>query len=116
MENALRPCGELVSPFSSITCKAKAVDDRARPKPAMIAWLGLSKRKLASMVSTSPQLTTWKVPIPKMSKRIDHNRDGLSSSPMMNNSITTPSSAKCRISSASLMKPVTGPITMPAAR
>jgi hypothetical protein len=44
------------------------------------------------------------------------SRDGLSSSPMMNNSSTTPSSAKCRISSPSVMIRSSGPMTMPAAR
>jgi hypothetical protein len=63
------------------------------------------------------QTSTCASPSPKMSRRIDHRREGCISSPMMKRNITTPSSATCRIVAGSLNRPSpNGPIASPAAR
>jgi hypothetical protein len=112
-----RPWRRLISPRSSSTCKAKAVEDRARPKPittdAPKSKPGIA---IASAVRAMPVRTTCKRPRPNISRRSSQSRDGLISSPMTNSRKTTPSSATLRISSLSVIIRPIGPMTRPAAR
>ena len=71
----------------------------------------------ATAAITAPVTTTCSAPSPNTSRRISHRREGFSSMPMMNNSRTTPSSARWRISSALSIRPSTdGPTRIPASR
>ena len=71
----------------------------------------------ADAVSSVPQVATWAMPRPKISRRRLHSRDGCISSPITNRNITTPSSATCRIACGSVnSRSPNGPMMRPAAR
>ena len=93
---AMRPWRSASSPFSSSTCRAKAVDDSDSARPANIAAGQARPRAIAMAASSSAVKATWAPPRPKMAARMAHSRLGRSSRPIRNSSSTTPNSAKCR--------------------
>ena len=94
--NAMRPWRSASSPFSSSTCRAKAVDDSDSARPANTAAGQARPTPTAMAASSSAVMATWAPPRPKMAARMAHRRLGRSSRPIRNNSSTTPNSAKCR--------------------
>ena len=104
-------------PCSSITFSAIAVDERAKPIPITKLTCMLNPNRLTMLPITAVVTITWAPPRPRMGPRICHNFLGFSSKPIKNSSNTTPSSAKCRIASTSLINPSPqGPIRTPAIR
>ena len=101
-ENASLPCRVVSSPFSSSTCSANAVDDSDRAKPMNKACAAASPSAMPIAASTSEVATSCAAPSPKIDERIDQSLTGRSSSPITNNSITTPNSPKCRTSPTSV--------------
>ncbi len=117
IETALCPCGSIRSPRSSSICMMTAVDDSTKPHAPIRATAGVKPRAMPTPVSSRAQAATWAAPRPKISRLRLHNRDGRISRPMMNSSITTPSSATCRMVMGSSKRPrPNGPIRSPAAR
>ncbi len=111
------PCRLFISLLSLSICKAKAVDESARPKPATSPpRQSVSPVRMQTPVSARPVTTTWAVPSPNMSWRMCQRRVGFSSRPIMNSRKTTPSSATARMSPVPVMMCAIGPITTPAAR
>ena len=95
--NAMRPWRSASSPFSSSTCRAKAVDDSDSARPANAAAGQARPQARATRPSSIAVMATWAPPRPKMAARMAHSRLGRSSRPIRNSSSTTPNSAKCRI-------------------
>ncbi len=90
-----RPSGMRVSPRSSSRRKATAVDDSASDRPQSTAACHPIPARCRSAApnttpSSRPQTSICREPSTKTSLRMAHSRLGESSSPMMNNIITTP--------------------------
>ena len=117
IEKAARPCVVVSCFFSASICNTKAVDDRARVNPTTVAAVGSMPAINASPPMTRALTNTCAAPSPNTILRKTHRRDGCNSSPIMNNSSTTPSSAKCSMCSGSeISLRLNGPMIIPAAR
>ena len=110
------PCVR-ISPFSVSVWTMIAVELSARTMPTANAVCQGWSASSAMPVSTSVVSTTCPPPSPASLPRIAHSRLGSISSPMMNNIITTPNSAKtCSASTSTDSAASSGAIAMPASR
>ena len=102
---------------SASTDSPMAVDDSARPSAATSASRPSLPASRPTPTISAAEPNSCTLPQPKMGLRSVHSRRGSSSSPTRNSISTTPNSAKCRMSCASVtsFRPH-GPMTMPAAR
>ena len=102
---------------SSMTLKAIAVEDKAKPMPITRLVCHVKPNIQAMAVMIRVVISTCAPPSPRIGARICHSFLGLSSKPIRKSSSTTPNSEKCRIASTSLIKPSPhGPIATPANR
>ena len=102
---------------SASTASPIAVDDSARPSAATSASRPSAPARTPTPTISAAEPNNCTLPQPKIGLRSVHRRRGSSSRPTRNSISTTPNSAKCRMSCASVtsFRPH-GPITMPAAR
>ena len=90
IDRAALPTGDLVPEIGSTSAVEDKASARPRPSAPLQYWpitISAKAMRAADMVSSS-------APSPNTSRRIDHNRLKLSSSPMVNSSRMIPNSAK----------------------
>ncbi len=115
--NARRPWRRASSPFSSSTCRAKAVDESDSASPANRAACQARPNASAAAASAAPVSATCALPRPKIAERMAHRRRGRSSRPITNRSMMTPNSAKCSTDSTSpTRRRPAGPMSTPTSR
>ncbi len=97
--------------------RAMAVDDRASPNPRMVAPDQGAPAQCAATVNRAPVIAICAPPRPNTERRMAQTRETLSSSPMMNSNIRTPSSLMSLMveTSVTSLSP-DGPIRTPARR
>lgn len=94
MEKPAWPLGVRMRLRSAMTCRQMAVDDRARPMPAIRLTRQEKPKAQAARNSTPVQASICASPHPRMGRRSSHRRLGCSSSPITKSISTTPNSAK----------------------
>ena len=115
--NATRPAREASSPRSARIWSTTAVDDKASPPPRITAARGPTPASVAVPPITAAASSNWPVPSPSRCRRMMRRRSSVISSPMVNISATTPSSAMPVVRSLLSTSPRTrGPTTAPATR
>ncbi len=94
-----------------------AVEERVSPSPRIAPPGQGAPAMMARAVSSAPVTATWAAPRPNTERRIDQIRGRRSSRPMMNSSISTPSSLISEMlpTSVTSLSP-DGPIRAPATR
>ena len=107
----------LVRLRSANTPRPMAVEDRARPSATTRPRCQSTPASMATPVISAAEASSCTLPQPKMGRRRAQSRRGSSSSPTRKSISTTPNSAKCSMSWASVTRArPQGPIRMPAAR
>ena len=102
---------------SASSCSPIAVEDNASPTPNTTAAFQSSPSQKATAPRISADTDTCNPPAPNTGLRITRRRAGDSSSPITNNSITTPISLAASTGAASpTTRNPNGPSTTPAAR
>ena len=99
------------------TCITIAVEVKTKPDEQTKAISHETPNCAETMVITSAERMTCKLPKPNIWRRRLHKCDGFISKPITNRNITTPNSAMCRIACESVtnFKP-NGPMINPAAK
>ena len=117
IEKVVRPKRVGRSPRSTSNCSTNAVEDSASPPPMIIAVFKLAPSAYATAAIAPPVIITCRVPRPNTLRPSVFSRETESSSPIMNNRNTTPSSASPCAALVSPIRPKAwGPIITPAAR
>ncbi len=98
MANTARPGVAFSRPRSAITGATRAVDAMTSAAAAATAPLGARPRARAAPARSAPAPRVCRAPRPNTCLRISLSRSQESSSPMLNNRNTTPSSAAAAIS------------------
>mmetsp|Transcript_14056 Transcript_14056/g.34679 ORF Transcript_14056/g.34679 Transcript_14056/m.34679 type:complete len:342 (+) Transcript_14056:747-1772(+) len=117
-EKVARPWRDPISPRSSSTWMATAVEDMASDPPRMMALGPLRPVSATAAAATATSdSATCAVPMPNTYLAIDCSRSSDSSRPMLNSRNTTPSSARCFTDCTSWMRPSAwGPTMAPPSR